>query len=109
MVYVLVFWVTVLQDGGGWVAQNSMERCMSCISKLGALSRSSTMAQTPGTPAWTSDSNNACKVLSFDNFMTYFSCCISYESSGTYYEMSDEVSVIQTMAFLLLSHIQQSK
>lgn len=37
----------------------SLERCMSCISKLGALSRSSTAALTPGakhfSPAWTMD------------------------------------------------------
>lgn len=29
-----------------------IERCMSCISKLGALSRSSTTATTPGVPCW---------------------------------------------------------
>ncbi|XP_068618102.1 uncharacterized protein [Battus philenor] len=37
----------------------TLERCMSCISKLGALSRSSTAALTPGakhfSPAWTMD------------------------------------------------------
>jgi hypothetical protein len=41
-------------NGGGNV---TLERCMSCISKLGALSRSSTAALTPGAkhfnPAWT--------------------------------------------------------
>lgn len=29
-----------------------IERCMSCISKLGALSRSSTATTTPGLPCW---------------------------------------------------------
>lgn len=41
-----------------------MGRCTSCISKLGALSRSSTLTNTPGlgtvsvfTPAWTMDTD----------------------------------------------------
>ncbi|XP_049702719.2 uncharacterized protein LOC110379596 [Helicoverpa armigera] len=41
----------------GGVSNVTLERCMSCISKLGALSRSSTAALTPGAkhfnPAWT--------------------------------------------------------
>lgn len=46
--------------GGAWGAGGvTLERCMSCISKLGALSRSSTAALTPGakhfSPAWTMD------------------------------------------------------
>ncbi|XP_059054709.1 uncharacterized protein LOC131848789 [Achroia grisella] len=40
----------------------TLERCMSCISKLGALSRSSTAALTPGakhfTPSWTMEAVN---------------------------------------------------
>lgn len=45
-----------------WVGESSLERCVSCISKLGAgnlgMSRSSTAAGTPATPspftpAWT--------------------------------------------------------
>ncbi|KAG8327127.1 Protein Dok-7 [Homalodisca vitripennis] len=42
-------------------ADNSMGRCTSCISKLGALSRSSTVTNTPGsgfTPAWTMDTDS---------------------------------------------------
>ncbi|XP_060850544.1 uncharacterized protein LOC132929305 isoform X1 [Rhopalosiphum padi] len=44
-----------------WTPETALERCASCISKLGALSRSSTMANTPGSigfnPAWTMDNN----------------------------------------------------
>ncbi|XP_072945009.1 uncharacterized protein [Epargyreus clarus] len=46
-------------DATPWTGQGNvmLERCMSCISKLGALSRSSTAALTPGAkhfnPAWT--------------------------------------------------------
>ncbi|XP_013193751.1 uncharacterized protein LOC106137463 [Amyelois transitella] len=48
-------------DTAPWNASGNvtLERCMSCISKLGALSRSSTAALTPGakhfSPAWTMD------------------------------------------------------
>ncbi|XP_046674598.1 uncharacterized protein LOC124363391 [Homalodisca vitripennis] len=52
---------TYHQETGIWTTETSMERCMSCISKLGAMSRSSTMVQTPGsgfTPAWTMETNN---------------------------------------------------
>ncbi|CAH2044351.1 unnamed protein product, partial [Iphiclides podalirius] len=51
-------------DGAPWHGTNSvmLERCMSCISKLGALSRSSTAALTPGakhfSPAWTMEALN---------------------------------------------------
>uniref|UniRef100_A0A1B6CQJ2 Uncharacterized protein n=2 Tax=Clastoptera arizonana TaxID=38151 RepID=A0A1B6CQJ2_9HEMI len=49
-----------IQECGVWTNENSLERCASCISKLGALSRSSTTANTPGTgfmPAWTIENN----------------------------------------------------
>ncbi|XP_045774631.1 uncharacterized protein LOC123873693 [Maniola jurtina] len=48
-------------DVGPWNGNGNvmLERCMSCMSKLGALSRSSTAALTPGakhfSPAWTMD------------------------------------------------------
>ncbi|XP_053610993.1 uncharacterized protein LOC128675548 [Plodia interpunctella] len=48
-------------DTATWNASGNvtLERCMSCISKLGAMSRSSTAALTPGakhfSPAWTMD------------------------------------------------------
>lgn len=51
-------------DSTPWQGTNSvmLERCMSCISKLGALSRSSTAALTPGakhfSPAWTMEALN---------------------------------------------------
>ncbi|KAF2896188.1 hypothetical protein ILUMI_09984 [Ignelater luminosus] len=38
-------------NADGWNVP-PIERCMSCISKLGALSRSSTTATTPGVPCW---------------------------------------------------------
>ncbi|XP_063626260.1 uncharacterized protein LOC134797820 [Cydia splendana] len=55
-------WGSAERDGdtasvhGEWASGVALERCMSCMSKLGALSRSSTAA-TPGTfnPAWTMD------------------------------------------------------
>ncbi|XP_054267887.1 uncharacterized protein LOC128989838 isoform X2 [Macrosteles quadrilineatus] len=45
------------------IPESSMGRCTSCISKLGALSRSSTVTNPPGsgtgfTPAWTMDTDN---------------------------------------------------
>lgn len=44
---------------GSGTGKVTLERCMSCMSKLGALSRSSTAALTPGakhfSPAWTMD------------------------------------------------------
>ncbi|KAH9632367.1 hypothetical protein HF086_011867 [Spodoptera exigua] len=48
-----------VEEAASWngVSNVTLERCMSCISKLGALSRSSTAALTPGAkhfnPAWT--------------------------------------------------------
>lgn len=57
--------VTEVEDAGAWGGAGagvSLERCMSCISKLGALSRSSTAALTPGakhfSPAWTMEPVN---------------------------------------------------
>ncbi|XP_075210483.1 uncharacterized protein LOC142317819 [Lycorma delicatula] len=50
------------QDGRVWTNEHTLERCMSCISKLGAMSRSSTAANTPGTgfsPAWTMEPSSS--------------------------------------------------
>ncbi|XP_024086265.1 uncharacterized protein LOC106668392 [Cimex lectularius] len=48
------------QECGGWNIDRGIGRCASCISKLGAMSRSSTAANTPGgaglNPAWVMDS-----------------------------------------------------
>lgn len=49
-----------------------MERCASCISKLGAVSRSSTAVITPNSsflPAWTMEAN---KSTGFQFYFPYF-------------------------------------
>ncbi|XP_073991407.1 uncharacterized protein isoform X3 [Rhodnius prolixus] len=52
---------------GSWTVEPGLGRCASCISKLGAMSRSSTAANTPGagfSPAWVMDNPNNCHVRS---------------------------------------------
>ncbi|XP_025422670.1 uncharacterized protein LOC112692272 [Sipha flava] len=66
-----------------WTPETALERCASCISKLGALSRSSTMANTPGSigfnPAWTMDNNVSS--LNFIPEMSNGHQCCEYVSS----------------------------
>ncbi|XP_050525294.1 uncharacterized protein LOC126896501 isoform X2 [Daktulosphaira vitifoliae] len=62
-----------------WTPEIALERCASCISKLGALSRSSTMANTPGSigfnPAWTMDNDISTQMTNGHQ------CCGGYVSS----------------------------
>lgn len=59
----LTDWFFSLQECGSWTVEPGLGRCASCISKLGAMSRSSTAANTPGagfSPAWVMDNPNNC-------------------------------------------------
>lgn len=74
------------QDVSRWSVEPGMGRCASCISKLGALSRSSTAANTPGagfSPAWVMDMGR-----SFGGSSSHNSNCSmsvsSHESTSEY-------------------------
>ncbi|XP_050424964.1 uncharacterized protein LOC126836042 isoform X2 [Adelges cooleyi] len=93
-----------------WTPETALERCASCISKLGALSRSSTMANTPGSvgfnPAWTMD-NNVSTLNYIPEISNGHQCCgyVSSQSSssggsgsmcGTEYSVPRKVSSTAT-------------
>ncbi|VVC39352.1 Hypothetical protein CINCED_3A006730 [Cinara cedri] len=72
-----------------WTPETALERCASCISKLGALSRSSTMANTPGSigfnPAWTMDNNVSSMNYNMTEMNNGHQCCgyVSSQSSSS--------------------------
>lgn len=81
-----------IQECGVWTTESALERCASCISKLGALSRSSTAANTPGTgfsPAWTMETSSAfnCRhhtgVTSMNTSVTRSTVSVSSQGSGS--------------------------